>query len=218
MCIFSFHLSDSFQELGISPNLGWIPSRPAGAEVPPRWQTLDGNKALSHRLALMHGSPVPTALAWCSQPPAGAGAAAPEPTGAALWGHILPGSALMELRNTYFEVWWGWQKQGYSFKAKYNTYWEIQIWKKNPTVFKTAEIAGVAGGCLPLKWFQLLQGEGFLYNYLQFQICLGLGFFGFLFLKSIQVTQRHARHHLTNLLLPRRLSRALHLLQRSEEV
>lgn len=69
MCIFSFHLSDSFQELGISPNLGWIPSRPAGAEVPPRWQTLDGNKALSHRLALIHGSPVPTALAWCSHLP-----------------------------------------------------------------------------------------------------------------------------------------------------
>lgn len=95
---------------------------------------------------------------------------------------------------------------------------KYKVEKKTPTVFKTAEIAGVAGGCLPLKWFRLLQGEGFLYNYLQFRICLGLGFFGFLFLKSIQVTQRHARHHLTNLLLPRRLSRALHLLQRSGEV
>lgn len=43
--------------------------------------------------------------------------------------------------------------------------------KKNPKnhrIPQTAEIAGLAGGCLPLKLFQLLQGEGFLYNYLQF--------------------------------------------------
>lgn len=183
MCIFSFHLSDSFQELGISPNLGWIPSRPAGAEVPPRWQTLDGIKALSHRLALIHGSPVPAALAWCSHLLQELGQQ-----------HLNPQELPSEVTSYQAVHWWrsgmGILRSGEGDRES-RLFAQSQIQqllrntnlKKNPKnhcIQETAEIAGLAGGCLPLKLFQLLQGEGFLYNYLQFWICLGLGFFGFL--------------------------------------
>lgn len=125
MCIFSFHLSDSFQELGISPNLdGFLPIGQAGA--PPQWQTLDGIKALSHAQAGPNPRlPVPAAVP-----------AAPEPTGNALGGHILAGSALMELRNADVRSGEEAEKQRYLLKAKYSSYWEIQTWGGKKSLFK----------------------------------------------------------------------------------
>lgn len=168
MCIFSFHLSDSFQELGISPNPGWIPSRPGGAEVPPRWQTLDGIKALSHRLALIHGSPSACCTVLVLRLPAGAGAA-PEPTGASLWGHILPGSVLMELRNEYFEVWWGWQRNK-AVCSKPNTAAteKYKLEKKAPLYSRQQKLLMLQRCICPWNCSHC---------YLFFGICLGLGYF-----------------------------------------
>lgn len=116
----------------------------------------------------------------------------------------------MELRNAYLRSGEG------DREARLFAHSQIQQLLRNTnlgggkiTVFKIAEIAGVAEGCLPLKLFQLLPTVPYLFEFGVFCFCV--------FLKSVQVTQGHARHHLTNLLLPKRLFKALHLLQWSGE-
>lgn len=171
MCIFSFHLSDSFQELGISPKAGWVPSRRAGAQVPPRWQTLDGIKALSQRLAPIHGSPVPAALAWRSHL-----------LHELEQQHLNPQELPSEI--TSYQAVHGWKSGEGDREARLFAQSQIQQLLRNMnlkqtkkiTVFKTAEIEKllVLQGALRFwNHSNCYKERGFFYNYLQFWICLG---------------------------------------------